>query len=255
MSEIVKKIFWKLIILLMMICEVLLFIHLVQASSRKYEGNSNKRINIVISEEGVNRIGVTKDRIEKVVGNGEEYNIEGDSRSGVIFITSKLSGGEISPITIITEKGYMQGINLKIERGKEARSVVIKKPLERGSKQEEGSQQGMKDIKQNVIEAIRDISSGNRRNYSFRKIGIEGLSRTRDSLVYKGYRGLINSGVKVTRITEYTSRYLKVHRYEYEEKPAKLVLRKIAKIVTSYVFPESLAVSGRGNEVYVVYIQ
>lgn len=250
MKDVVKNIFWKVMVLLLMICGFLLFIHLVYGGSREYWGNSNKRLNIIISEEGVNRIGIEGDRIAKVVGNGEEYSIEGESGSGVIFITSKLRGGEVSPITIITEKGYVQDVNLKVRRGKEAKSILIKKPVDRGSKEKKESQERKEGIKRKAIEGIREISRGDTRNYSFRRIGIETVSKSREGFIYKGYQGLINSGVKVTRITEYTSRYLKIYKYEYEEKGGDLVLGKIAEI-----FGDSLGVSERGNGIYVIYIQ
>ena len=251
-----KKIFLKQLLLLFMIC-VLLFIHLVEAGSNEYQGSSNKRLNIVISQEGVNRIAVERDRIAKVIGNAEEYSIEGDNTSGVIFISSRLIAGEVSPITIITEKGFTQDINLKVQKGKEAKSILIKKPVFKGSnpadknnKNKRNVVKGVADVKQNAIEAIKDVSSGNTRDYSFRRIGIKSLSRSRESVAYSGYQGLIEKGIKVTKITEYTSRYLKIHKYEYKKKPAEIGLKEITKI-----FPRSLAVSERGNAIYVVYNQ
>ena len=160
------------------------------------------------------------------------------------------------PITIVTEKGFVQDISLKVERGREARSVVIKKPVLKGNNATEQKRSaGIVDIKQEAIKGIREVSGGDRRNYSFRKIDIKSLSRSREGLAYRGYKGLAERGIKVTKITEYTNRYLKIYKYEYEEKPTKLALDKITKIVTSYVFSGSLGVSERGDGIYVGYSQ
>lgn len=249
MRGIVKNIFWKLIVLLMMICGFLLFIHLVESESKEYEGSGNKRLKANISEGGVSRIAVEGDRIWKVVGNGEEYSIEGDGKKGIIFITSKVMGGEVIPITIITEKGFMQDIRLRVQKGREPGSIVIKKPVSKGSNG--GAKKGdveVVDIKQEVIGAIREASGGNTRDYSFRRIDIKSLSKSRKDLGYRGYNGLVEKGIKVRRITEYTNRYLKIYKYEYEEKPTALMLNEITKI-----FKGSLGVSERGNGIYVVY--
>ena len=137
------------------------------ANAATYKANSNKRINVEISQNGVNRIEVKKDRIAKVIGNQDEYSIEGDNKTGAIFLSVRGVVGEIVPITIITEKGYTQDINLKVKRRNEPQTVIIEKPAIKGLK---STNIELKNIKEQVIEAVKDISKGEDRNFTKRDI-------------------------------------------------------------------------------------
>ena len=144
--------------------------------AKTYKANGNKRINIEISQTGVNRIEVKKDRIAKVIGNTDEYSIEGDGKTGVIFISAKGIAGEMIPITIITEKGYTQDINLKVKKASEPKTVIIEKPVIKGVKARE---KAVQNIKEKVIEAIRDITKGEDRNFTKREISHKEIANYR----------------------------------------------------------------------------
>ena len=106
------------------------------AEAKVYQANSDLRVNVEISNLGVNRIEVKKDRITKVVGNINEYSIEGDNKTGVIFISASAIEGEILPITIITEKGFTQDINLIVTKGNEPKSIILEKPKPKETKKD-----------------------------------------------------------------------------------------------------------------------
>ena len=208
-----------------------------------YAGQPNKRLSLNISQEGVNKIAVERDRIAKVIGNEEEYHIEGDSSSGVIFLSSKLMAGDMSPITIITEKGFTRDINLKIVKAKEPVSILIKKPIIRKKAKRVIKKENIKLV---AIEAIKEVSRGDTRNYSFRRINIKTLTRARETRGHRGYTALVSAGFEISKISEYSNRYISILRYEYELKPFSMDLKEITKL-----FPKSLAVSERGNAILV----
>jgi len=239
-----------------------------------YESNPSKRLNVEISDSGVNRIEIKKDRITKVVGNEGEYSIEGDNKTGVIFLSSKGIAGQIFPITIITEKGYTQDINLKVKKISSPKSIIITKPV---TKERQETLQNSKDLKSQVIEAIKDVTSGEDRNYTKRIITLKeikdyvrinsieplGVLHTKGSTpvnnarptIYSGYLGLEHRGVKITRVTEYTNREMKIYKYEYESKPSDVTLTQISKIFKDALATteEAISTSERGNTIIVVY--
>jgi hypothetical protein len=269
-----------------------------------YKADSNKRLDIEISDAGVNRIEVKKDRIAKVVGSSDEYNVQGDNKTGVIFIVSKGVSGQILPITIITEKGYTQDINLVVKKIAAPKSIVITKPIARQDMVQNSKEGQLRDIKSMIIEGIKQVSSGDIRNYTKRVIsakeieeyirrgklsgsasldsgnkssktnqkrnqernqkrnqernqernkksneGEEGyLVGYRERTIYWGSQGLEELGIKITEVTEYTNRDMKIYKYEWESKPSEVTLRRINEI-----FKDAISTSERGNTIMVVY--
>jgi hypothetical protein len=261
-----------------------------------YKADSNKRLDIEISDAGVNRIEVKKDRIAKVVGSSDEYNVQGDNKTGVIFIVSKGVSGQILPITIITEKGYTQDINLIVKKIAAPKSIVITKPIakEREDMAQNSKEGQLRDIKSMIVEGIKQVSRGDDRNYTKRVIsakeieeyirrgkisgsssfgsgdksskgsksskgkqkrnkrsdmGEEGhLGGYRERTIYYGSQGLEELGIKITEVTEYTNRDMKIYKYEWESKPSEVTLLRINEI-----FKGAISTSERGNTIMVVY--
>jgi len=199
-----------------------------EAFTKEYVANSRKRLEISISAEGINRIEIDKDRILKVVGQQEDYNIEGDSAKGFIFLSTQAGEGEILPITVITEKGLTQDINLNVKEKIQPTTVIIKHPEIQGKDKDKKHHKSSQNIEEMVLLALQDIASGNTRNFSFRTVSDEELK---------------DLSFEVERATSYTDKNLAIFKYEYFEKPEKDQLN----------FPNSLAVTERGNAIYVVY--
>ena len=225
------------------------------ANAGMYKAKPHNRINIEVSDMGVNRIEVKKDRIAKVIGNMDEYNIEGDRKTGIVYISVKAIAGEILPITIITEKGFTQDINLKVIKAKEPKTIVVEKPRIKEIKREVKESQ---DLKDQVINAIKDISKGNDRNYTRRDITVREITNYEkerkyqedlgNNVVYTGYKILKEKQIKITKVTEYSNRALKIIKYEYESKPSEIGINVINRL-----FKNALSISERGNAIIVVY--
>lgn len=225
------------------------------AEAKVYQANSDLRVNVEISNLGVNRIEVKKDRITKVVGNINEYSIEGDNKTGVIFISASAIEGEILPITIITEKGFTQDINLIVTKGNEPKSIILEKPKPKETKQTVSPQ---KDLKEQVIEAVKQISKGDDRNYTKRDIPVKEIINyekhqksqedLRENVIFSGYRELQNKQISVNKVTQYSNREIKIICFEYEDKPSDIGIKEINKI-----FKDALSVGERGNVIMVVY--
>ena len=226
-----------------------------QVYAATYKANNNKRITVEISQTGVNRIEIKKDRIAKVIGNNNEYSIEGDSKTGVIFLSAKAISGEILPITIITEKGYTQDINLKVKKRNEPQTIIIEKPV---LKEVKSNLVAPQDIKVQVVEAIRDITKGDDRNFTKRDISKKEIANyqkhhspnnnPRGNLIFRGYQALTNQQIVINKVSEYSNRTLRLIKYEYESKPSAIGLKEISSL-----FKEALSVSERGNVIMVVY--
>lgn len=241
------------------IAMLMLIFSINNAHATTYKANEQKRINIEISQSGVNRVEVKKDRIAKVIGNEGAYSIEGDNKTGVIFLSSNAIAGENLPITIITEKGFTQDINLKVINSLSPKTIIIEKAA---LKEVKRVQESAKDLKGEVIKAIREISRGEDRSFTRRDITLkevtnyemhkkpeDALNNNADhNLVYAGHKALKGKGISITKVTEYSNRKLKVIKYEYETKPSETSLKQISKL-----FKTALSISERGNVIMVVY--
>ncbi len=64
----------------------------------------------------------------------------------------------------------------------------------------------------------------------------------------KGYEALKSNQIKVTKVVEYSNRFLRLIKYEFESKPSAIKLKQISKL-----FRGALSVSERGNVIMVVY--
>ena len=119
-------------------------------------------------------------------------------------------------------------------------------------------QQIPQDIKEQVIEAIRDISKGEDRSFTKRDISQKEIANYKNqqnpshnlnnNLVFKGYQALEAKQIIVTKVTEYSNRFLRLIKYEYESKPSSTEIKQISEL-----FKEALSIRERGNVIIVVY--
>jgi hypothetical protein len=89
---------------------LILFSFFCSFGAREYITNTRQELDVPIARKGLTRIVFERDRVSKVIGNEDEYHIEGDNDTGQIFISPK-TDGKIH-VAIMTEKGLVQDINL-----------------------------------------------------------------------------------------------------------------------------------------------
>ncbi len=141
------------------------FMNTTLAETNTYNIEHNKRINITVAENGLNRISVGDDRILKVVGDGELYSLEGDPLHGFVFFKSKVSAPKTIPITILTEKNKVLDVNVFIEVLQEPKTVVLK--YKRGIPSKTNSRKISNiNYERLTVEAITDIKNGNTDNFT-----------------------------------------------------------------------------------------
>lgn len=186
----------------------------------EYRIDEGKRITVKISAEGVNRISAKGDRIAKVIGNDEEYSIEGDNSKGIIFVSIRLIAGEISPVTIITEKGVTQDINFKVEAGLAPQNIVLKSCVKKTSTHAKSNSDYI--TQERIAGWLKQLIKGETRDFSFRNFKNFDLEKGCYEDACKFYRELFFKRVVVTRTAEYSNRYVKIYRYEFSEKPSDL---------------------------------
>jgi len=165
---------------------MLLFSSFAFADLKEHTANDRSRITIDISPFGANRIMVYRDRISKIIGNENDYFLEGDAVRGHIFITPKVN--QAMPATIVTEKGLIQDVMFNVI-DTEPTSNLIKKKLPKRKAASKNSK---------VEAAILEVVHGRLDKYSIRNLSA------------KHYQFPPN----VISITEYTSKAFKVKVFE-----------------------------------------
>lgn len=162
------------IIIFIQICYLFCFVLNCYADVQEVDVNVKHRLDINISNKGVNRIMFINDRIVKIIGNEDEYNIEGDHVKGYIFIVSKLPPGQVSPITIVTEKGVVQDANLHVIDNLNPITVVVKPHIQ--TKKVQSPIIGL-NIENQIAWSIKEIFKGETDNYTMRNVALPvGLS-------------------------------------------------------------------------------
>lgn len=216
-----------MMIRILIVCLVLLCTpQELSALTKEYHADASTRLQIPLSNEGVNRVAVHKDRIVKVIGQEEDYHIDGDASQGHVFMTPKLNVNDMIPVTIITESGFIQDINFKVKSGIEPLSIVIK-PVVKQSKRNIAPYQKVL-LESEIIEAIKNVHRGNVRDFSFRRLEDVELQ---------------NISLKISKAYEYSNRRVIVTKYECFDVP---------KGDISQYFPNTLAVWSAGNTIYTV---
>lgn len=205
------------------------------ADSKTYSADPLKRLEVIISDKGVNRITIEKDRILKIIGNEGDYMIDGDSNKGFVFLNSKVEKGESFPVTIISEKGLVQDVKFSVKGDIDSSTVTIKS-VGKGSKNGSVKSQSRlldSSLEQRVIVMVSDVFKGKTSQYRIRKIK------------WKKNKLLPIEGEQVS---EYISEKmgLKVTRFNFLVKhhiDTKMIMKAVANVV---------AVSERGNNLLIV---
>lgn len=139
--------------------------------------DANKRIEIPISNSGVNRLLIANDRILKIVGAEDDNIIEGETRKGQAFIVSKLNTDQKAFATIISEKGIIQDVVFKVD-SEAPYTITLKRPKGKARKLEESITSKIQDIfsgRTKVFKA-RDLSEKTLNKLPFQADGVEYVS-------------------------------------------------------------------------------
>ena len=193
---------------------MLLFSSFAFADLKELDANDRSRITIDISPFGANRIMVYRDRISKIIGNENDYFLEGDAVRGHIFITPKVN--QAMPATIVTEKGLIQDVMFNVIDTEPTSNLIKKKVGAKKAKPKNAkSDQAILDVVQGLLEkySIRNLST---KHYQF--------------------------PANVISITEYTSKAFKVKVFECVDECN----------ATDFVNSRVLSYANQGNKVITV---
>jgi hypothetical protein len=136
------------------------FLFVLDAKGSEHFIDQGKRLEIPISNIGVNRLVLANDRVLKIVGSEDEYIVEGDAARGQAFITSKLGNNEKSFATIISEKGVVQDVVFKVDGDAPPALVVLKHKGRKSTVSHEES----------ITRRIQDILAGRTRAFRQRPL-------------------------------------------------------------------------------------
>lgn len=131
--------------------------------NRTYQANSDG-LNMTISNLGINRLQLDGDRIMRVISNEGECNIQHDMEHGYILLSSNVRVGENIGLTLISEKGLVQDLEIKVEESKVKRNILIKTE---GRNQNSLSNEGKE---AEIMEAIKNIVFRRIEDFSFRNL-------------------------------------------------------------------------------------
>ena len=219
------------------------------ADSKTYSADPLKRLEVIISDKGVNRITIEKDRILKIIGNEGDYTIDGDSNKGFVFLNSKVEKGENFPVTIISEKGLVQDIKFSVKGDIDSSTVIIKTVEKSGNNRKLiPKRASAMPLEQKVTTMISEIFKGQTSRYQVKEIKVHHSQESLD---------LSRFPIKVKKITEYISKNhdLKVTKYEFLVKyhtEGPLASSTIAAQIEESTGSKVVAISERGNNLLVV---
>jgi hypothetical protein len=197
-----------------------------------------------ISTKGVNHISVLNDRIDEVIGNDEEYQIEGDNETGHVFITPKNKNGGVIHVTITTEKQVVQNLDLKVDDKISPQSIILKGGRAVGGTYSNHSQSSIAQIlpslasesnrsKEEIVATIKAIAAGdNLPNYTRNPQGAPSCLKQKNLQFVKG--------------TKYKGSDLSI--YEFAVKKVIILPEKSFK----NCLPNIIAVSLQANKLYMV---
>ena len=88
--------------------------------------NPDKRLKAVISNDSMNRLAVTNDRITQIFGDKEAYEVQTEENTGQLFLKPTSDNGKKPlAITLITESGITQDMTLEPQE-RDAATVILK---------------------------------------------------------------------------------------------------------------------------------
>jgi hypothetical protein len=135
-----------------------------------FQVKQNEVIIAKVAKNGITRIAFERDRISKVIGNDNYYQIDGDNETGQIFLTPKLIGKvEKIHLTLMSEKGLVQDITLLLDKSIESQTILISDSEDNSHKQLAtllSSEQNRKSKFVQIIQAINNEESGGKDAYN-----------------------------------------------------------------------------------------
>lgn len=140
---------------LCVLCVLCGWVVAAQAAAVVYQVQPNARVSVQIAEKELNRIMVDGDRITKVVGDAEQYSIEGDAIHGFVFLKSRVEAPAVVPVTLFTEKSRVIDLSLMVKSALEPQVVTLHVPV--GKAPEKLVHVNMERI---VEEAVRAVKLG-----------------------------------------------------------------------------------------------
>lgn len=196
----------------------------------EYVANSMRILTVPIAKDHINRLMFKGDRIVKVIGHLDDFQIESDSTSGSFFITSNLGIGESATVTVLTESGAVQDIKFKIVGAGEPSVATIKRVYIGLPKTSYKTTQSFED---NIISSLKDVMSGRTTRYAFSVLDASDMRL---------------ENYEISKVVEYRSKSLRIKKIEYWHLEGEVDLKKIAGIDSSI-----LAAARARNAIYLVF--
>lgn len=131
--------------------------------NKSYQANPNG-LNIEIANTGINRLQIEGDRIMKVISSEGECNIQHDMEHGYILISSNISAGENLVITLISEKGLVQDLEMEVKESKVKRNILLKTEQDHKNSRKNESKET------EILNAIKNIVFMRVEDFSFRRL-------------------------------------------------------------------------------------
>jgi hypothetical protein len=115
---------------------IFLVIHTVSSASVSVKTDANKRVQVPIAKDSMNRIAFANDRIAQVFGDEEAYTLQSDERSGQIFLKpTEANGDKPISLTLTTEQNIVQDMEL-IPQKIQTATIILKGDVKNNIKPE-----------------------------------------------------------------------------------------------------------------------
>ena len=141
----------------------LLFISFFSLSlfGKDFALNKEKRLELTLSTEGLNRLTLKGDRITKLVAQENTLQIEGDSHDGSLFLSPKMPKNSKVYATLFTEKGFVQPLSFHIQEDIAPVTLVLKQRQVRKSPQRMKKRNSLKtDDSSKILDLLKNVIEG-----------------------------------------------------------------------------------------------
>ena len=96
-----------------------------ESAIEKIKVKYNQPVHLKIAGSGINRINLGVERLEKIIGDGSTYSVVISDNADNVFLTSKLSAGKSTNLSLLLSSGRVVDIVLDIINAKQPKSIEL----------------------------------------------------------------------------------------------------------------------------------
>jgi type-F conjugative transfer system secretin TraK len=202
-----------------LVAMIVMLSNIIVQAAQELTVKDQDKIEVILSENDVNRIALVNDRIKAIYGSQDKVHIVTDEENGQVFITPKVKNGLKFSMSLVTESNAT--IDLKVTPVKTSSETLLLK-LDKRTEEERGKEARLKE--KSIKELIKSAFSG-RSIKGYRTLEIKDKSPDKNNKSLIQQREYLGSKFKAA-LFEYKN--LKQSKEVLSEQMFKITARSIA---------------------------